>query len=96
MKALLISLVSLVAFSALAGSNSANSFQISNNGNCKLMVWGQYSGTNVEDGWCAPINGYPKGSYVKYEWSNKRNCKIMINGEFTNSFAHDSYCAAND
>ena len=96
MKMLLLSLVTLVATSAFAGSDSAYSYQISNKGNCKQLVWGEYQGQNVDAGWCAPINGYPKGSYVKYEWSNKKNCKIMINGEFTNTFADYSYCAAND
>ncbi len=94
MKMLLLSLVSLFATSAFAGSYSNYAYQISNNGNCKLMEAGQYV-RNVDFGWCSPIEGRSKGSYVKYEWSNKGLCKIMINSQFS---GHTSayYCQAND
>lgn len=96
MKMLLLSLVTLAATSVFAGSTSPYSYQISNSGNCKQLVWGEYQNQNVDPAWCAPINGYPKGTYVKYEWSNKHKCKIMINDEFSNQHTDDSYCAAND
>jgi len=94
MKAILASLVMLVAVNVFAADYNPYSYAISNAGNCKLMINYEYSGRNVEDFWCAPINGFRKGTTVKYEWSNKGNCKIMVNSQFSGQLTSDYYCAA--
>jgi hypothetical protein len=94
MKAILLSLVTLVAVNVFAADYNPFSYAISNAGNCKLMINYQYAGYNVDDTWCYPINGYAKGTTLKYEWSNKGNCKKMINGSFTGTLVSDYYCAA--
>ncbi len=73
-------------------SNSGSglkSYQLSNNGNCKLMLNGNYSGSNVDSSYCSGARG---NDVVSYEWSNKNNCKRMINGDYSNQNVSDKYC----
>lgn len=94
MKAILLSLVTLVAVNVFAADYNPYSYAISNAGNCKLMINYQYAGYNVDNSWCAPINGMAKGTTLKYEWSNKGNCKMMINDQFTQQLVSSYFCAA--
>ncbi|OYZ12821.1 MAG: hypothetical protein B7Y39_18745 [Bdellovibrio sp. 28-41-41] len=70
------------------------SYELSGKSNCKLMINGNYSNKNVDDSFCAILNGN-KDASVRYEWSNKNNCKIMINDQFQQQmpFAADYFCA---
>jgi hypothetical protein len=68
-------------------------YEWSNNGNCKKMVNGSYSGENVSESLCSGVR--PRGDYgprISYEWSNKHNCKKMINGAYSGENVSDFYC----
>lgn len=52
MKAILVSLVTLVAVNVFAADYNPFSYAISNAGNCKLMYNYEYSGRNVSHSWC--------------------------------------------
>jgi hypothetical protein len=69
-------------------------YEWSNNGNCKKMIDGQYSGQNVADYYCA---GLPGGNHqrITYEWSNAGNCKKMITGQYSGQNVADHYCRGN-
>ena len=69
---------------------SANSYQLSNKGNCKLMIHGEYSNQNVDSRFCQGAND--KNDVVSYELSNKGNCKLMINGEYSNQNVEGRFC----
>lgn len=74
------------------------SYEWSNNGNCKKMVNGEFSGELVADYHCSSLprrdrdNGNRRRGYVTYEWSNKHNCKKMIDGEFSGEIVADYLC----
>ena len=74
--------------------SSPFSYELSGNGNCKIMLNGRYTKENTRSpSVCSPLNGYAKGSNLQYLWSNNDNCKIMINGQYIRNTA-DFYCSA--
>ncbi len=66
---------------ASSGPSGQVEFQLSGKGNCKLMVNGNYSNTNVDDAFCSYVSGK---DMVTYEFSRKGNCKVMLNGSYSN------------
>ncbi len=72
---------------------SPYSYQLSGNGNCKLMKDGVFTENLAKDEYCAVLGGQKKVD-VKYEYSNSGNCKIMINGVFQQQlpFVDASFC----
>ncbi len=66
---------------ASSGPSGQVEFQLSNSGNCKLMVNGNYSNTNVDGAFCSYVSGK---DMVTYEFSNRGNCKVMLNGSYSN------------
>ncbi|MEQ1877489.1 MAG: hypothetical protein ABL958_12655 [Bdellovibrionia bacterium] len=59
------------------------SYQLSNNGNCKVMVNGDFSNRFAPSPeFCQ--NGIYSKSVISYEYSNKGNCKIMVDGKYSN------------
>lgn len=72
-------------------------YEWSNNGNCKKMIDGVFSGELVSDYYCPgrrPRHDNGRGGYgrVTYEWSNKHNCKKMVDGVFSGDLVPDYYC----
>jgi len=72
-------------------SRNNQSFQLSNKGNCKLLINGTFSNRIVDDKYCTGARG---DDVVSYEFSNNNNCKRMINGQYSNVNVADSYCTA--
>jgi len=70
-------------------AKSPNSYQLSNNGNCKLLINSVYSQKNVDVIYCQGATGK---DVVSYEWSNNNNCKLMINGNYANKNVGDRFC----
>lgn len=70
------------------------SYELSKQGNCKLMINGVYSNVNVTDGSCNILRG-DKSLSVRYEYSRAGHCKIMINNVFIQElgFADKYYCS---
>jgi hypothetical protein len=65
-------------------------FQLSNSGNCKLMVNGSYSGRNVSGEYCAGASS--RNDIVTYEFSHAGNCKRMINGSYSGQNVAEYMC----
>lgn len=74
-----------------APAPSPYSFQLSKNGNCKLMVHGAYANKLVPQSFCQGAVGK---DIVSYEASHNGNCKLMINGVYANRNVGDYYCSA--
>lgn len=64
-------------------SGGYRTYEWSNNGNCKIMINGVYSGNNTPQSQEYLCGQRPRRDVVTYEWSNKGNCKIMINGVYS-------------
>lgn len=73
-----------------ANPSGERSYQLSNAGNCKLMINGQYSNQNVAAVFCQGAQS--TRDIINYEVSNRGNCKLMINGQYSNRNVDDAFC----
>ncbi len=94
-----LNLGALCAPAPIVRLNSSAAYQLSKEGNCKVMNFNAFSNklsyTNklTTSNFCTgAISRY---DVVNYEWSEKGNCKRMVNEIYTHQNVSDSYCLAN-